>query len=126
MKVLTKTSWFTMVCLMMLTCSCTSTSSSNGVNNISAEELNTFIESGKGILVDVRTPAEYAKGFIAEAKNIGFYGDDFNKQILLLPKEEAIYLYCHSGNRSGKAAKFLVENGYTKVYNLVGGYSSYK
>ena len=34
-----------------------------------------------------------------------------------IPKNEEIYLYCRSGNRSGKATKILLDAGYTNVIN---------
>ena len=38
----------------------------------------------------------------------------------------SIYLYCQSGNRSGKASKMLAALGFTKIYDLKGGYSGWK
>lgn len=118
--------WLIALLLLSLSCVNTTSPSSEGVNNITAEELNTFLEAGEGLLVDVRTQSEYDEGHIANAQLINYYSEDFTEQICKLSKEKDIYLYCRSGNRSGKAANILVANGYTKVYNLIGGYSSYK
>jgi sulfur-carrier protein adenylyltransferase/sulfurtransferase len=38
-----------------------------------------------------------------------------------LPKDKPIVCYCRSGNRSARAAQFLVEHGFTKVFNMTGG-----
>ena len=57
---------------------------------------------------------------------IDFYKDDFYENLLNLDKEENIFLLCRSGRRSGLAAKFLTENGYSKIYNIKGGINSIK
>ena len=72
-------------------------------------------------LVDVRTSEEYSKGYIKNAVNINFFDDDFMEQMSKLNKDEAIYIYCRSGGRSGKASAKLEEAGFTKVYDLDGG-----
>jgi rhodanese-related sulfurtransferase len=77
------------------------------------------------IVVDVRTPEETAEGMIPGALEIDFRADDFKEKILDLDKSKSIYLYCRSGNRSGQASEFLIDNGYSKVYNLEGGYSAW-
>lgn len=43
-----------------------------------------------------------------------------------LDPSKAVYLYCRSGNRSGKAAKLLVSLGFNEVYDLRGGYASWR
>lgn len=65
----------------------------------------------------MRTETEFANGHLPKAGQLNYYGLDFNKKLLLLPKNEAIYLYCNTGWRSRHAAETLVKNGYTQVYN---------
>jgi len=69
----------------------------------------------------VRTAGEYAAGHIENAGLLDFYAVDFKERLLMIPKNQPIFLYCRSGNRSGNAAQFLISNGYTKVYNLQRG-----
>ena len=76
-------------------------------------------------LIDVRTPEEYAGGFIKNAKNINFYDDNFLSEMSSLDKNKPVYVYCKSGGRSGKAATQLKESGFTKVYDLEGGITSW-
>ncbi|MEM9052771.1 MAG: rhodanese-like domain-containing protein, partial [Bacteroidota bacterium] len=64
--------------------------------------------------------SEFASGSIEGAKNVDFFSASFKEEVLKLPKEKNCYVYCKSGMRSGKAVKFLNENGYT-AYNLKGG-----
>jgi len=89
------------------------------VELISPKELKSKL--GDIQLIDIRTPGEYAEGYIKGAININFFDSDFNDQMSKLKKEKEIYIYCRSGNRSGKAAAKLKEQGFTKIYDLQGG-----
>ena len=73
------------------------------------------------ILLDVRSPEEYAQGHIKHAKNVNYFDADFMDQILKLDKNEEIYLYCKGGKRSNNAANKLKQAGFTKIYDLKGG-----
>ena len=76
-------------------------------------------------LIDVRTPEEFAKGHLDGAKNINFNAPTFENQINQLDKNQPAFIYCHSGGRSGKAYKKMKAWGFTKVYDMEGGYSAY-
>ena len=78
-------------------------------------------------VIDVRTPAEFADGHLAGAINVDIFAPDFQQQIeaLNLPAEGPVYLYCRSGNRSGKAAQILRQMGYDEAFN-VGGFEALK
>ncbi|WP_299431370.1 rhodanese-like domain-containing protein [uncultured Maribacter sp.] len=77
------------------------------------------------ILIDVRTPIEYAKGHLKNAKNINWFDKNFEEQVKSLDKEETIYLYCKAGGRSAKAQQRLLDMGYKNVINLEGGYLAF-
>lgn len=72
------------------------------------------------ILLDVRTMEEYHDGHIPGAINIA--NESIRKEeILQLPdKNQRIYVYCRSGNRSKQAAKKLVKLGYTNIIEIGG------
>jgi len=72
-------------------------------------------------LLDVRTRGEFANGHLEGAGQLNYYSLDFKKKLLLLPKDQAVYLYCNTGYRSQKAAEILIKNGYDQVYNLERG-----
>lgn len=73
-------------------------------------------------LVDVRTPKEYNDGHIENAILIDYKSEDFSKKIQELDKEKPVYLYCRSGNRSGKASLILIASGFEEIIDLEGGY----
>jgi phage shock protein E len=66
-------------------------------------------------VIDVRTPEEWKSGYLESAINIEW--QNITNIESLVPKNEEIFLYCRSGNRSGKAAKILIEAGYINVIN---------
>ena len=69
-------------------------------------------------LIDVRTPEEFKSGYLEDAINIEWQNiKKLNKEI---KKDDKIYLYCRSGNRSGKATDILINLGYKSVMNIGG------
>ncbi|MCF6297896.1 MAG: rhodanese-like domain-containing protein [Flavobacteriaceae bacterium] len=76
-------------------------------------------------LIDVRTPKEYNLGHIKGAKNINFFDENFVAQMSKLDKDKHLYIYCRSGKRSGKSAKKLETAGFTKIYDLQGGFKNW-
>ena len=67
------------------------------------------------VVIDVRTPGEYAAGHIAGAQNIDVEAADFGSKIALLDKEAAYLVYCHAGRRSGMAAAQMASAGFTDI-----------
>lgn len=72
-------------------------------------------------LIDVRRPDEFVGelGHIAGSELIVL--DILPMQIDELPKNKTIVFICRSGNRSGRAAAFAQQHGFTSVYNMKGG-----
>ena len=100
-----------------------STSVKETVNEkIASADFKVKIEGKQVQLVDVRTPKEFKEGHIKNAKNINYFDEDFVAQMSNLDKNEVLYIYCRSGNRSGKAAVKLVSAGFTEIYDLKGGF----
>lgn len=75
-------------------------------------------------VLDVRTPAEYAEGHLADAVNVDVMAPDFRQRIEDMDLGDGpVYLYCRSGNRSGQAAGILHEMGHEGAVN-VGGFDA--
>lgn len=98
------------------------TQNKSGISVIEADKFEQQIEKEGVQLIDVRTPEEYKEGHIEGAKNIDFLGEDFLAQFNELDKNEPVYLYCRSGNRSAKASDLLTEAGFKNIIDLKGGY----
>ncbi len=87
--------------------------------------MKSFHRAENAQLVDVRTPEEIAEGKVQGALEMDFYDDQFEAQIKTLDPSIPTYLYCRSGNRSGKAGKMLIDLGFKQVYNMDGGYDAF-
>tara|TARA_B100001063_G_C16638344_1_gene489507 strand:- start:460 stop:771 length:312 start_codon:yes stop_codon:yes gene_type:complete len=70
---------------------------------------NTFV-------IDVRTDDEFKSGHLESAINIEW--QDIVSVASIIDKDDQIYLYCRSGNRSQKATNILIDVGYKNVINL--------
>lgn len=73
------------------------------------------------VVVDVRTPAEFASGHLANAVNIDVEAADFTDQVTKLDPTRTYAVYCRSGNRSQTATTQLAAAGITGIYELEGG-----
>jgi rhodanese-related sulfurtransferase len=97
-------------------------SDSNAQNNTLDKVTVTSLESdiASGIqLIDVRTPQEFNEGHIQGASNLPL--DVISAGALPeTPKDQKLYLYCRSGNRSAEAKKVLEKSGYTNIVDLGG------
>lgn len=75
------------------------------------------------VVLDVRTPAEYAEGHLTGVENIDFLNPTFRDRVKDLDRDATYYLYCRSGGRSGKATELMQTMGFSNVTN-VGGYDA--
>jgi molybdopterin/thiamine biosynthesis adenylyltransferase/rhodanese-related sulfurtransferase len=94
----------------------------NPVNRmeITAGELAERLERGDPVLLlDVREPAEWTAGHLANARHIPMR--QIPAQMESLSRDSEIVVYCRSGSRSANVQHYLLNNGFTKVKNLAGG-----
>lgn len=78
-------------------------------------------EQSDVVVLDVRTPAEFAEARIAGAINVDYYAADFRDQVDELDKDATYVLYCRSGNRSEDANRIMRDLGFAEVYEVDGG-----
>ena len=97
--------------------------SSSGVLTVDPKAFLTTAGQTGTVVVDVRTPSEYAAGHIQGAINIDVEAPTFDAEIAKLDKNATYAVYCHSGRRSGLATDAMGKAGFTHVYNLSGGIS---
>lgn len=95
--------------------------------NVSPDEAEALIKnSPKLLILDVRTPDEFAAGHIAGAKNVDFFGDDFEKQIAALDPARPLLVHCAAGNRSAQALKQIEAlKKFEVIYHLKAGFSGW-
>jgi len=83
-------------------------------------------ESKEPILVDVRTPNEYAQGHLANAVLIDIYSDDFKSRVAKLDKSKPVFVYCKAGSRSHSAVGIFQDLGFKEIYDLSGGINAWQ
>src|SRR6056300_1691303 len=91
-------------------------------NVLSSQEFSEKLAASKNaVVLDVRTPEEFAMGHIANAKNINVNSPTFRADVTKISKDAEVFVYCKSGSRSATAIKELSELGYTQLWDLDGG-----
>lgn len=117
-----------LVLLILLTLSgCNSQEGESVFEVLEKEEAREVLtKSANMLLLDVRTPQEFAEGHIEGAHNLNFFDPDFREQLDRLDKEQPVFIYCRSGNRSGKAGRIMQQLGFEKVYDLKGGHMAWE
>ena len=87
------------------------------VKQVSPSEANAIVASGAKF-IDVRTPRERD---VACIEGTILLDQDTMEELMDLPKDTPLVFHCHHGHRSYQAAVHFLEQGFTKVYNVVGG-----
>ncbi|MBT8203378.1 MAG: rhodanese-like domain-containing protein [Acidimicrobiia bacterium] len=97
-------------------------SSTSAIELVTAQEAAaTLQDNTPEIVLDVRTPEEFAEGHIAGAVNVDYYAADFSSQLEALDPDASYVLYCRSGNRSAETAKLMTDLEFTSVDEIDGG-----
>lgn len=89
--------------------------------HLAASDFSAALSKPGTIVLDVRTPAEFASGHLPQAKNIDIEGPDFATQIAALDKSATYAVYCRSGNRSGTALEQMAAADFTHAFDLADG-----
>lgn len=112
------------VCCIWLAVACNAPAGK--LKSVEKAEFAQIIGDGSVVLLDVRTPQEFAQGHIEGAINIDVKDSLFisNVQRQVAPGSR-VAVYCRSGRRSMSAAQQMVEKGYD-VVNLKGGFLAWE
>lgn len=95
----------------------------NGISTISVDAAAAITDNPPDDLVvlDVRTPEEFAEGHLEGAVLVDFYATDFAEQLAALDTDVPYLVYCRSGNRSGQALGVMEQLGFTSAVDVDGG-----
>lgn len=114
-----------LILMVSFLCGCSNNISEvdNGIKTIDTATVFSNINDKNVYIIDVREEYEYSEGHIKNAYNVPLAKlNEINEMDISL--DSKIIVYCQSGNRSGMAAKQLIEMGYTNVYDM-GGITSW-
>ena len=93
---------------------------STGTATVSPAEFQQAVNGG-AVVLDVRTPAEFAEGHLANAVNIDVESAGFAAAVAQLDPNSTYAVYCRSGNRSQDAVDQMQAAGLSNVTELDGG-----
>jgi rhodanese-related sulfurtransferase len=111
-----------LLCGLLLLCGCADLPiSSDTYQSITMDEaMAQYQNEPNAVLLDVRTYEEYEAGHIPGAINITNENIQAGTYELRGSKDQIVYVYCRSGNRSKQAADVLVQDGFTNVIECGG------
>lgn len=95
------------------------------IRQVNPEQAAELIRANAGnrnfVILDIRTPGEYRDGHIQNAVLLDFHSPSFRDNLAALDRNRTYFMYCRSGNRSGRALDMMGELGFMKVFELRGG-----
>lgn len=95
------------------------------VRDLTPREAYDIIKNNKSspdfIILDLRTPEEYQKSHLYQAKLLNYYRNDFQEELLKMDKSKKYLIYCRTGVRSAKTLNLMSNADFIEVYNILGG-----
>ncbi|HCE55491.1 MAG TPA: rhodanese-like domain-containing protein [Lutibacter sp.] len=119
MKTTLKLSFLVLITILGISCNTKSQSHSEAIKVLTPTEFKQ--KSANQTIIDIRTPQEFSEGHIEGAVNINYYDSNFMDQMAKFDKNQPIFIYCRSGNRTTAASKKAADFGFTEIYDLEGG-----
>lgn len=90
---------------------------------VGPKDFQAKMKSQKGVLIDVRTPGEFNKGYIEGAQLMNIFNDDFEAKLDKLDKNQVYYVYCAVGGRSNECTELMKKKGFKNIVELDGGFN---
>ena len=81
----------------------------------SASSSEETVLTASTVIVDVRTPAEYAEGHVEGSINLDLESGQFEAELPNLDPAQPYIVYCRSGRRSGVAVEIMKASGFTQI-----------
>jgi len=109
--------------LLAAACGGTSGTAAAIIDTVSPARAAEIIGEGRAglVVLDVRTPGEFAAGHLANAVNLDFYNPGFADAVAALDRETPYVLYCRSDAKSTEVREMMRALGFTEVYEIDGG-----
>lgn len=102
----------------------------SAVTNVTVGKAQTLMKERAGradfVILDVRTPEEFAEGYIAGAVNLDVQERDFEKKLRALDRKKSYLVYCRTGNRSRRATVAMEGLGFRSIFHMNEGIVKWK
>jgi rhodanese-related sulfurtransferase len=97
-----------------------------GGSRVSLLQATQLLNQGKSVVLDIRSPEDFAAGHIRDARHIPL--KELKSRISELDKfkSKSVIVVCSSGNQSSRAASVLKSAGFGEVYSLDGGLAAWR
>lgn len=89
--------------------------------HVPAAQFEEAMATDDAVVLDVRTPQEFAEGHLPDAVNIDISAPDFVEQIAALDSDVPYAVYCRTDNRSQAAIEVMTDQGVDSTIGLSGG-----
>lgn len=96
------------------------------VSHVDPAGAERLITQGSVVILDLRTPGEFAAGRLAGARNLDFRAADFEQQLAKLDRKPSYLIHCASGRRSTSALESFERLGFRSVIHLDGGIGAWE
>lgn len=94
--------------------------------NVDVQEFDRLRTGKNVVILDVRTPAEFAEGTIEGAVLLDYRAQDFADRVAKLDKSKLYLVHCAAGGRSARACAKMESLGFTNLVNLEGGMGAWQ
>ena len=95
------------------------------LTQVSVDQAKEMIQKRGGtadfVVLDVRTPQEFAEGHLPDGVNLNLMTPDFESRLAAMDRAKTYLVYCRTGNRSAKAIQIMERLGFQSVYHMYEG-----
>jgi rhodanese-related sulfurtransferase len=99
------------------------------VRNISTQQardlISENIQNPDFIIIDVRTPDEFAAGHLSNAVNIDYFSADFDTRVSDLDRKRVYLIHCKSGARSTQAINIFLNQNFESIWHMQNGFNEW-
>lgn len=111
-----------LMALSLVASACADSQTVEATGLVDSSRAENLIDSVDDLVVlDVRTPEEFAAGALPGAVLIDINDPSFTSEVSELDRERPYLVYCRSGNRSATAVQIMEDLGFTEIYELADG-----
>jgi rhodanese-related sulfurtransferase len=118
------------IVLFMLAIATTMAAAGSPVTNVTVGKAQKLIKERAGkadfVILDVRTPGEFAEGHIKGAVNLDVQSPTFEKGLRALDRKKSYLVYCRTGNRSRRAILAMEAQGFRSIFHMNEGIVMWK
>jgi rhodanese-related sulfurtransferase len=96
------------------------------VQKIDVDQFDQKRKEKDAVVLDVRTPREYAEGHVPGAVNLDIHDPQFDQKITSLDKSKTYLVHCAKGVRSAAATRKMSTLGFLNLFDFHGGFTAWE